>query len=359
MKAPLTLLAFGALGLCACTSPDDAGQSSAGAGNPSSAGNSGSGSGTGANGSGGSSSNAGQTGGGQASVAGNGSSGSGMSGSGMAGTGQCEGSSAGGPPATQCEAAGAEFSEPARAALAAVNELRSHMGLGCMALVPEINVASQKHCDYYQLNIENKPCIANAHGEVETCAGFVAASFGQRMTLAGYTGSPRSEVMAFSGDPGRAVAMWINSVYHRTPLVSPWVREMGYGGTADCDTVDLGQGPETSDDATALYPYPGQTDIPTEFDGSREGPMPPEPPSGWPSASPVHLYVQDFTVESHEIFASAACDPLPHQWLDDSESYYILYPDQPFQNGTEYRVRISGTKGGEPLTFDWTFTTEN
>ena len=61
----------------------------------------------------------------------------------------------------------------------------------------------------------------------------------------------------------------------------------------------------------------------------------------------------------YEIFASAGCDPLPHQWLDDSESYYILYPDQPFEKGTEYRVRISGAKGGQPLTFDWTFTTEN
>ncbi|HKY35898.1 MAG TPA: hypothetical protein VJN18_08165 [Polyangiaceae bacterium] len=58
----------------------------------------------------------------------------------------------------------------------------------------------------------------------------------------------------------------------------------------------------------------------------------------------THLYAQDFEVQSHEIFASAACDPLPHQWLDDGESYYILYPNQPFDSGTEYRVRITGTQ---------------
>src|SRR5947207_104360 len=83
----------------------------------------------------------------------------------------------------------------------------------------------------------------NAHEEVDTCAGFVAKSFATRMTNAGYTGSPRSEVMAFSGNPVSAIGQWINSVYHRTPLLSPWIGEMGYGMTEDCDTIDMGLGP--------------------------------------------------------------------------------------------------------------------
>ena len=66
------------------------------------------------------------------------------------------------------------------------------------------------------------------------------------MTAAGDTGSPRSEVMAFSGDPVSAIGQWINSVYHRTPLLSPWLQEMGYGMTADCDTIDMGQGKKSA-----------------------------------------------------------------------------------------------------------------
>lgn len=278
---------------------------------------------------------------------------------GSAGAGTCggDGSAKAAPiMITECPAPPAEAPAGAAAALDSVNELRSAMGVPCMALVPEINVSAQKHCDYYQQNLADKPCIANAHAEVDTCAGFVAAGFSQRMTAAGYTGSPRSEVMAFSGDPPRAVAQWINSVYHRTPLVSPWIREMGYGGTEDCDTIDMGQGPKTPDDVTAVYPYPYQVDVPIEFDGSHEGPMPPEPPSGWPSASPVHLFAKSYTVTSHEIFASQSCAPLSHQWLPEKD-HYILYSDAPFAKNTEYRVRIAGTRGGEPLSFDWTFTT--
>jgi hypothetical protein len=243
-------------------------------------------------------------------------------------------------------------------ALTAVNELRSQMGLACMTLVTELNTSSQKHCDYYQQNMADKVCIANAHAEVATCAGFVAEMFFTRMTNAGYKGSARSEVMAFSGNPTSAIAQWINSVYHRTPLLSPWIAEMGYGMTADCDTIDMGQGVKAADTATAVYPYPGQIDVPLNFDGSHEGPMPPAPPGGWPSASPVHVYAKNYTVTSHDIFVSSTCSALPHQWLPDKEQY-ILYPDKPFAKGTEYRVVVVGTRGGQPLSFDWTFKTKN
>ena len=84
--------------------------------------------------------------------------------------------------------------------------------------------------------------------------------------------------------------------------------------------------------------------------------MPPEPASGWPSASPVHLFAKSYTVTSHEIFATQSCAPLSHQWLPEKD-YYILYPDAPFAKNSEYRVRIVGTRSGEPLAFDWTFTT--
>ena len=174
---------------------------------------------------------------------------------GTGGAASCAGTPLVAPTPTVCPA-GTPAGAPATA-LDTINALRSHMGLACMSLVAEINTSSQKHCDYYQQNTANKTCIANAHEEVDSCAGFVAKSFATRMTNAGYTGSPRSEVMAFSGNPTSAIGQWINSVYHRTPLLSPWIAEMGYGMTEDCDTIDMGLGPKQPDDVTAVYPYPG------------------------------------------------------------------------------------------------------
>src|SRR6185503_2993549 len=138
---------------------------------------------------------------------------------------------------------------------------------------------------------------------------------------------------------------------HRTPLLSPWIREMGYGMTDDCDTIDMGQGTKTMDDVTAVYPYPDQTGVPLNFDGSHEGPTPPAPPTGWPSASPVHLYAKNYTVTSHEVFADGSCTPLAHQWLPEKDDY-ILYPDKPFAKASKYRVVIKGTRAGKALDFD-------
>ncbi len=157
--------------------------------------------------------------------------------------------------------------------------------------------------------------------------------------------------------PVSAIGQWVNSVYHRTPLLSPWLREMGYGMTADCDTIDLGLGTKTPDDVTAVYPYPGQVNVPLSFDGSHEGPTPPKPPTGWPSASPVHLYVKEYSVTSHELFVQGTCDSLPHQWLPDKDQY-ILYADKASTKNTQYHVLIKGTKAGKELDFDWTFTTK-
>ena len=354
----LCLGAACAVSLLGCSSSDAPDTTAGTAGSNASAGNNGS---AGASNQAGTASQAGTSsqGGSSTAQAGSGANaGSSSAGSTTGGASCAGGTPLAAPAVTECPAA--TPAGPPADALAAVNTLRAHMGFPCMTLVPEINTSAQKHCDYYQQNEADKACIANAPEEVETCAGFVAKNFSARMTAAGYAGQPRSEVMAFSGDPARAIAMWINSVYHRTPLLSPWLAEMGYGMTEDCDTIDLGlaKGAKPSDAMTGVYPYPGQVDVPVDFDGSHEGPTPPEPPTGWPSASPVHLYVKSYTVTSHEVFAKQTCEALPHQWLPDKDQY-ILYPDKPFAKNTEYRVLIKGTKAGAPLDFDWSFTTEN
>jgi hypothetical protein len=233
------------------------------------------------------------------------------------------------------------------------------MAIACSELVTEINLAAQNHCDYYAQNLNNDECISNAHAEVSTCSGFTGENPGDRMSAAGYDGNGWSEVMAFNNDPEDAVRQWVNSVWHRTPLLSPWYRHMGYGGAEECDTIDLAGGPDTPDDVTALYPYANQTDVPIDFNGANEGPMPPEPPTGWPSGSPIHIYVRDVeSVVSHRIDVDGTDAPLEHEWIDDGDQY-IFYTYAPFEPSTTYRVRVSLMRGGAPLDFDWTFTTEN
>jgi hypothetical protein len=273
----------------------------------------------------------------------------GMGAGGMAAPGSC-------PPAPD------GVSEAAARALEIVNEARIGAGSICATMIPEINMAAQNHCDYYAANAGNSMCTADPHSEVMSCTGFTGMNPGTRMMAAGYTGRGASEVMAFNNDPARAIAQWINSVWHRLPILDPWTQHLGYGGAERCDTIDFGRGTPAPEDTVVLWPYPGQTGLPTNFDGSREGPMPPAPPTGWPSATPITVYAQDMTVTEHVLTRDGDTAPIEHVWLTSAESNFLrnsimMYANAPFEPNTTYRVKITGTYVGGMLMKEWTFTT--
>ncbi|MDP8999950.1 MAG: hypothetical protein M3O46_07555 [Myxococcota bacterium] len=275
---------------------------------------------------------------------------------------------AAGPDATASSCPAPPTTESAQAiqALNTLNNVRSLMGVPCAALVPALDTSAQKHCDYYAGNASNMMCISNPHAEVAGCAGFVGASPGTREAAAGYPSMRGwSEVMAFTGSPTRADQTWIDSVWHRIPMLSPWTKDMGYGGTttpAACDTIDFGGQSSAPSTLTALYPYNGQTGVPTSFNGQYEGPMPPVPPSGWPSGYPVTLYLQGGVVQSHQITVDGTTTPIAHVWIDgtnptNAPDDYFIYTYTPLKTNTTYHVQIAATQSGMSLSFDWKFTT--
>lgn len=253
-------------------------------------------------------------------------------------------------------------SAAAAEALRIVNEARLAAGAGCATMIPELNTSAQNHCDYYAANAGDDACTANPHGEVMGCTGFTGEGLGDRMETAGYMGRGSSEVMAFENDPAQAIAMWINSVWHRIPILDPWTTHLGYGGADNCDVIDFGRGTPAPDDTVVLWPYDGQTGLPTTFDGSHEGPEPPAPPTGWPSSTPITVYAQDLTVTEHTLTLDGDATPIEHVWLTSADSNFLrsaimLYANAPFEANTKYRVKITGTYAGGALTREWTFTT--
>jgi len=251
-------------------------------------------------------------------------------------------------------------SAQAAAAYTKENAVRAAMGVPCATMVTTLNTASQKHCDYYSNNTGD--CVADPHTEVNGCNLYVAANFWQRDTLAGYGGGGVFEVMHFVGNGTTAVQGWIDSVWHRTPVLSPWVRDFGYGNTTNCDTMDFGTGASTPATTIAYYPYANQTGLPTSFDGRYEGPTPPAPPGGWPSGYPITLYLRNATITSHTLTVDGNNTPIAHQWLDPASQQlltneYVMYANSPLTKQTTYRVTVEATRSGSPLQITWTFTT--
>ena len=249
-------------------------------------------------------------------------------------------------------------STDAAAALALENQVRTAMGVPCATMDVHANQSATLHCNYYVANQTNMSCVSNPHQEVSGCSMFVAMNFWDRMTSAGYTGQPASEDMAFMGDGAGAVQQWIDSIWHRTPILSPWTREIGYGNTSDCDTIDFGVGEATPDDVVATYPYAGQTGVPVDFDGRFEGPPPPPPPSGWPSGYPITVFIQGSLTE--HTLTDAGGTEVPHMWIGHGAmdmgllmQAYVMYANAPLAAHSTYHVHVAGGS----TTLDWSFTT--
>ena len=127
-------------------------------------------------------------------------------------------------------------------ALQIINQTRAAMGSPCATDVATLNTSATKHCQYYAANTGNQTCVSNPHVEVSSCTSYYSANFGDRESMAGYACQPSatqscqaSEVMAFDDDPTAALGQWIGSIYHRSPLLDPRMRNFGYGNATGCD----------------------------------------------------------------------------------------------------------------------------
>jgi hypothetical protein len=200
-------------------------------------------------------------------------------------------------------------------------------------MVPELNAGADGHCAYFAANAGTPACVANPHVEVDGCAAFYAANWDERERKGGYTGSPDSENMHFVGDGAGAVAGWLDTIYHRYPLLNP------------------------SASTLVVYPYDGQTGVPLSFSGA-ESPAPPAPPAGWPSGYPIVVYLRG-EVSTISVTDTTTGAVLPTQIvpkLSWQPNAVFFYTDTPFAPATTYEVEVTGNNGAD-FTKTWSFTT--
>ncbi len=248
-------------------------------------------------------------------------------------------------------------------AIERTNELRNAIGLWSIAQNSQINVAATAHADYL-VNEANE-----AHDETRTQSPwFTGAKFWDRMEAAGYAGSPFSEVIAYIGDPVRAVDELIATVYHREPFFDPIALEMGYGGSTgangSADVINFGRAEFLCrEDVLVVFPPHNAANVPVSWDG-RESPQPPPPPGGYPSGPIISVHGSStLVIEEHRILLGDSELEHTHLTADNDphgavgQGTYFLYPHTPLRAQTEYTVVVSGRHGGKPFRLQWSFTT--
>jgi len=257
-------------------------------------------------------------------------------------------------------------------ALTYVNDVRRAVGLPPVDELAVLNAAADAHADFYALHYQKYQQTGLSPHEEDASFGdgFTAVNFFDRMTAAGFTGWGGSEIIAFYHNPQKAVQGWVETLYHRLPIVDPASATMGYGGAGGgmsaIDVIDFGTGAPTPAGVTeVLYPWEGQTDVPRSWDGY-ESPQPPVPPGGYPSGTIITAtFILPLpVVQVHKLVDPSGAE-LPHTWLSPANDQHLaqtgnvvsLYADEPLEPLTTYRVVLEGTRKGQAWQLEWSFTT--
>ncbi len=270
-------------------------------------------------------------------------------------------------------------------ALSEVNRVRTVLGLAVVDEDEKLNAAAQAHADFIVANCDRYDDTGlSPHEEDPEWPGFTGVMPWDRTDTFGYQAMGIGEVIAFVNHPKRAVSGWIDTLYHRLPLIDPTAIAVGYGnatGAEGCswdmlqnvDVMDLGfKG--SAEDVVVLYPGDQMTGVARAFDGY-ESPQPPKPPQGYPSGYIVTVQfgqTKAFSVTGHQIL-EAGTTALDHTFLapfadaehgvmrdphaSAGDSYVALYAHKPLKAETEYRVVIDLIRGDEPVHLEWTFWT--
>ena len=269
-----------------------------------------------------------------------------------------------GPAATYVDLDKAALDRQA-AALVAVNQYRKLAGLGPVTVSSVIQQSALSHAFYTFFNgADPKLRDLGIHQENSSGLGYTGDNVLARAQHFGYPQRSMAEVITHRNDPAGGVSDWIDSVYHRIPILRADLMELGYGdaylGPMTVQVMDMSYR-ETATGRVVLYPAPGQTNVPPAFNGNE---IPdPAPNATYPIGYPVTAtFDRNARVT---ITAFAFRDPsganLPGVTLQpdspDTENSFAYLANAPLKPGTTYTCDLSYTLNGVAGHKSWKFTT--
>lgn len=271
------------------------------------------------------------------------------------------------------------------------NSIRALAGERGWVYSASLEAAAQAHASFYDHNrLRYARSSLSPHEELRAWPGFTRSNVLARDMSFGYDGVGASEDMAFGYPLRAALAVWMDSVFHRIPILDPGTNLMGFGlagasqsgGGRPVSNMDIGSTLAASEPANpaqgVAYPVNGQMGVPTEFIRNER----PDPLAPFASAngktrtgSPVTLTFYSPEVAQVHL-ASAVIRPVGGHplkaWVltpqnagaaaSDLGSTIAVLPREPLKGGTTYQVDIRGSvtdTSHQTLAFDrrWEFAT--
>lgn len=241
-----------------------------------------------------------------------------------------------------------------------LNEVRQAMGLSPLTWSDSLAAAAQNHADYQRTNGQQ------GHGEVPGSPGFTAIGYGDRATLAGFTGSLVGEVVvggnAQTAQDGRTLMdSLLTAPGHRFVLLGMEFTEAGIGALPLTTNVGQRGTPWVAPDRVLAYPHDGQTHVPTAFAPASESPnpLPDVALTGMPLSVHAGMF-SSFVANSARLTnnrTGADVALLPDATLGQARCAFVFYPAERLETDTSYTFRVDVVIAGIPRTITSTFAT--
>ncbi len=255
------------------------------------------------------------------------------------------------------------------AAITALNRFRKIVDIAPVAGSPVIHQSAGAHA-YYTLFNGASPAIRDLgiHRESKDGQGFTGENVLTRAQHFGYPARAMAEVITHRADPEGAVTDWIDSVFHRVPLLRADLVEVGFGDAylrpLSVQVMDLAyrpDGPATG--RIVLYPAPDQQDVPPQFNGNE---IPdPAPNAAYPVGYPItatfdrlaRVRVTDWHLRDQGRVDLAGIALTPDK--PEMENSFAFLANSPLQAGATYSMELNGTLNGTAFHRVWSFTTRS
>jgi cytochrome c-type biogenesis protein CcmH/NrfG len=254
------------------------------------------------------------------------------------------------------------------AALAAVNAARAKAQLPPAHQESLVDQGATSHAFYWIFNLAN-PGLQKLeiHHELPGTPGFTGRNMQNRAVHFGFAQASMAEDITHSpGGPTGAISDWVDSVYHRFPIMRSDMSGVGFGdagiGLLTIQVMDMSYSDHVSQERLMTpYPADGQTDVPEAFfDNELPDPIPPGAPH--PSGYPITLNFNPFVrvnIANYRINTPSG-NALPAYVVYpqiDNDNVLSLLPATPLKAGTTYDVHVTGVIHGVSFSKDWSFTT--
>ena len=253
-------------------------------------------------------------------------------------------------------------------ALAALNASRAKAHVAPVTLDPRITEAATSHAYWWLFNLAVPQSKGlGIHKEVSGTPGYTGFSMRDRATRFGFPQASMAEDITHRGEPSGAVADWVDSVYHRFPIMRPDLDAIGFGsatgGGLPIEVMDMSYRDEVGDPNQQVpYPADGQAGVPVSFRGN-ELPDPVPPGGKYPTGYPITVNYNPLA--SVSLVSTSLTDPsgqpvdayiLPPARSD--ENVLTILPKQPLKPSTQYTVSVTVRIEGTVKQLQWSFTTE-